>query len=981
MSVRGRARAFGLALCVVVSGACGLAYEVVWARFLGVFLGSSATAHALVLATFLAGLALGNALLGRWIDRRPGSALLSYAVLEAIIGLYGFLSPALFRAAESLYRSWTAGAPPDADLLGVKMAFAALFVLIPTVAMGGTLPILTRGLVRSGAPIGPSIARLYFVNTIGAAAGALLGGLWLLPSVGAVAAARWIALGNIGVGLVAAALALAPRVEDEPDAPSAERSAPRGEVRRGMLMGVAALMGFASLVLEVAWTRVFAMVFGSSAQAFALMLTAFLVGIAAGSAAAERRLRAGAEPLALAMGCLSVGVVVLTLQLPFYERLPYWQFRLAQALERRADVYPLYLLCQCALALVWMLPATLATGAALPLLARRFTRSRDEVGASVGRLFAVNTVGTVSGPIVATFVLLPAIGLKGTVTVSVALFALAVLGMARATPAMAPVRAWVPALLAALVATALPSWDAAEMHAGGFRRWTLEAGSSFRDFVRTRHRSEVLYERDGPTDSVVVLESRDGHRYIKVNGKTDASNDEDVPTQWLVAHLPLLVHSASNPDAGAREVFVVGVGSGATVGAASLHEGVDVTAVDISRGVLEASAFFADINFDYEERAEVHHGDAREYLRRDPRRWDVIVNQPSNPWIAGNASLFSREFFAMARERLAEGGAFAQWMHVYAMDDASLDLVMQTFSSVFPHVTVWWPQGVDLLLIGSEEPLSFTPAGLEGAIARAGVAEALALPEREGVRVTNASRLLALQILSEAGFREAFDGQGAHTSDLRPRLEVQAPVAQFVGQRTSRFVTLDERLQPGARTALAWSQVEPTAAALADLRDFFATRDTPFSERIAGSLEHAVVGDAPSAAEMAGVVSRATGLPLVLEAWSSAILAEEPLRPAVCREHAAALVATLPQRASVFARPDLGLHLAAMRRCAEVDDATARYTDARRAELFVRTGYHAEGLALLDRMLAEAWPEEVRASLEALASEARSRVDGGAPRR
>lgn len=979
-----------LVACVVISGACGLAFQVVWARLLAVFLGGSATAHALILASFLAGLAIGNAILGRWIDRRPQLAFVAYALLEALIGLYGFFSPTLFGAAGELYTTWTAGAPPDASLLGVKVAVSATFVILPTLAMGGTLPILIRGLATSGAAIGPAIARLYFVNTIGAAAGALLGGIWLLPLVGAAAAARWISLGNLAVAAVVGALAMAATgaragigPEPEGDAPERDALAEASPTpARRTLFAAAALTGFASLVLEVAWTRVFAMVFGSSAQAFALMLTAFLLGIAAGSALAERRLSRGSAPLALAALCLSVGVVVLAVQLPFYERLPYWQFRVAQALERRADVYPLYLACQCVLALLWMMPATLATGAALPLLARGVTRGVDDVGESVGTLFAVNTIGTVSGPVVATFVLMPALGLKATVTVSLVLFALAAAAIARAAAGAVPARVWGTALATALVALALPPWDASEMHAGGFRRWTLEPGSNYAEFVRTRHRSSVLYERDGPADSVVVLESRDGHRYIKVNGKTDASDDEDVPTQWLVAHLPLLLHAAWHDAPAERDVFVVGVGSGATVGAASLHEDVAVTAVDISRGVLEASRFFEHINFAYQERAEVHHGDAREWLRRDARRWDVIINQPSNPWIAGNAALFSREFFAMASDRLDAGGVFAQWMHVYAMDDASLELVMQTFSSVFPHVTVWWPQGVDLLLIGSMEPLTLTPASLERAMQAPGVSDPLASLDREGVRVTSAARLLSLQVLSEPAFRAAFDGAGPYTSDVVPRLEVRAPVAQFVGERTSRFVALDERLQPGARTPLLFDALRPlTDETLADLRTFFAARETPFSERIAGSLEHALVGASPRASEMAGFVERATGLPLILEAWSESILAQGPGSAATCRAHADALVATLPQRATAFYRPPLARHVAAMERCQALDSATSRYIEALRAELLVRTGYHAEGLAKLDILLTEAWPDTVRASLEDLAQHARARVDGAPAQR
>ena len=967
-----------IATCIVAGGAAGLVYQLVWARMLGVFLGATAAAHGVVLASFMAGLALGNATFGRWIDRRPARALPLYAVLEALVGLYGLLSPALYRASGGGFEALTASAPPDSSLFVPKLLLAAGFVILPTMAMGGTLPALCRFVIRRLDDVGGEVARLYVLNTLGAVLGVVVGGLWLVPKYGATHASTIAAALNLAIALAAGLAWLAVRQPEIREEQGFAHRAPLDPRQRVWLI-VAALTGFASLVLEVAWTRVFAMVFGSSSQAFTLMLAAFIAGIAGGGAMARRWLRRSVPPPRLVLGLLTVAVLLLALQIPFYERLPYWQFRMAQALERRSDVYPLYLLGQCALALVWMMPATLATGAALPTLVAAFTRNVDEVGGSVGSLFAANTVGTVIGPILATFVLLPWVGLRGAVGASILLLAAAG-GVVAWTLVRDAERVRVPVtllVLGASLAVLLPRWDGSEMHAGGFRRWTLEPGASYATFAESRHRSRVLYERDGVADSVVVVENLRGLRFMKVNGKTDASDFEDLPTQRMVAHLPLLLHRAANPD-GEREVFVVGVGSGATVGAASMHAATRVVAVDISEGILEGSRFFDHINGNYAEQpnVSVHQGDAREWLGRSDRRFDVILNQPSNPWIAGNAALFSREFFEMAVDQLAEGGVFAQWMHVYAMDDASIDLVMNTFSSVFPHVTVWWPQGADLLLIGTREPLSFTPAAFAHALTTVPLADEMAAYEREGVRMTTIGRWLSLQVMSSERFRETFPGDPPHTTDLWPRLEYQAPIAQFVGARTTRFNTLDERGWPTQASQLyfaAWwrtlSEAQREMERMA-LRDFFAERDTPFSERLAGSLEHAVSGDTLDAGTMSGFVTRATGLPIVLERWTLEVARSTAPTTEACRAYVDAVLRALPQRTSVYHQPPLERVASAWTRCRDTHASQGLVYDAQWAELLVRTGRSATALPQIDALLRLGLPPEATERLEALRTEA-----------
>lgn len=996
-----------LAACMVVSGACGLVYEVVWARLLGVFLGASAHAHAIVLAGFLGGLALGNAVLGRLVDRHPTRSLALYAVLEVAIGVYGLLSPELRLLVADLYYALVGDAPPGSLTIGAKFLASAIFVIVPTFAMGGTLPALTRFVVRRLDDVGRTVARLYLVNTAGAALGAFCAGMVLVPQIGTVNALRLAGVANLVVAAVAGIAWAIVRVpagleeddEDErvdgedddrdPDAADATvhptSAPPRMDGRDRALLGAAFSVGIATLTIEVVWTRLFSMVFGSSAQAFTLMLTTFIVGIAVGSLGAPGLLRRyrGSERRLFAT-LLAIAAVVLVVQIPLYEHLPYWQFRIAQALERRPHVYPLYLTAQSTMAFLWMLPLTIITGSALPVAAAAFTTRFDRVGARVGLLFTANTLGNVVGPLLATFVLFPLVGLRYTVTAAVVALSVAAVLAARSVDgdeagdedrARLSRRIVGVAAVLVLASVVLPRWDGGVLHSGGFRRWTLEAGASYREFQESRARSTTLWEADGPTDSVIVLENRDGLRFMKVNGKTDASDAEDLPTQRMVAHIPLLLHRAWQGEAGG-DVFVVGLGSGVTVGSAALHEGVDVTSAELSEGVIAASRFFDHVNHDVRTRENVtlHRADAREWLERSKERWDVIINQPSNPWIAGNAALFSREFFVAARERLAEGGVFAQWMHVYAMDDATVQVVMDTFASVFPNVTVWWPQGVDLLLIGTMEPLVPDLDELAAGLAQPWLQAEMDEYDREGLRIDTVERLLALQIQSEEGFAASFTGGLPHTTDVRPVLEFRAPVAQFVGARSELFVAMDERLRPSpiGASRLHLGRLDPSERDAADLLAFFSSRETPFSSRLAGSLQHEVTGRSPGPADYPGITTRATGLPVVFESWTAAMLGEDAPSTEDCRVYLDTAQSTLPVRATVFHRPDLSKVRAVVDRCVgPLAPGVAGFLRAMEAELLVSCGYHDEGVALAEQLLASPQPEAVVEAMEALVSRER----------
>ncbi len=959
------------AVLFFVSGATGLVYEQMWARLLRVALGSAFSAQIAVLSTFFAGIAIGSALGGRYADRHPRRLLSTYAVLELVIAGCALL---ILPSVDALDRAWI----PGTGIAAVaRVAVFCMLLLPPTVAMGATLPILTRRFVTSRDRTRRAVATLYFANSGGAVVGCFAA-IWLLAGIGVAGAITTAALANVAIAFVAVlldhrTLQNHPGDEDSTDAvpeltvpehtadgAGTPTHAAARHVQR--LPIIAAATGCAALMIEVAWIRVFAITFGSSQQAFTITLAAFIAGIALGSALISRFATKG-NTSHLLRSALCLSATVIALQIPFYEHLPFIQFQIAQALERRPDVYPLYLSAQFALALLWMLPFTIASGAALPLIVDATTTSAGDSGTRTGHTFAANTAGTVVGPIIAALAM-PVIGVRGVLVTAAAGIATALLAIAFTRRQ----RTLAIAVLTVVAATALlPAWNASVLHAGGFRRWTVDERATMREFRRQREQLTVLYSRDGALDSVVVLENEAGERFMKVNGKTDASDTPDLATQELVAHIPLLLRSGAHQTQ--HRVFIVGVGSGVTLGAAAVHPNTHIVAAELSRGVLGAAAYFDHVNNNAltHPNIDILRADARAALRRLEPGWDLIINQPSNPWIAGNAALFTEEFFTECRDRLADDGMMAQWMHLYAMDDDSARMIVQTFTAVFPHVTIWWPQQMDVLLIGTKEPLNVDMGALRAAIEVPDVQRALSAHEREGIRIHTVERFAAIQMMSESSVRSHFGGGETHR-DRAPALELRAPVHQFTGAQPVAFSAIDDRLNP-ARSGLLTEQL----AVDDDILTFFSERKTPVAARITGSLEHARRGEQPAAEEFAGFAARATAMPVFLETWRDAIRRTTQPQLPVCAPFIRACVEHLPLRATIFASPNPASWLDAFDHCLGDDGVANAWIELQAAKLLAALGDHRGALARCNRSLQQTPDRDTWQAAQELADELESR--------
>ncbi|MEE2829297.1 MAG: fused MFS/spermidine synthase, partial [Myxococcota bacterium] len=776
-------------LLFFLSGATSLVYEVVWMRRITLVFGASQLAIATVLAAFMAGLAMGSHFGGRWSDRSR-SLLLLYGLLEVVIGLYALLFPWLVEQGVSVY-----GLAVSAEAVefwysrSIHLLVMGTLLLVPTAAMGATLPLLVRLVSGRLSRVGRWVGWLYGVNTGGAVLGVFLAGFVLLPALGVRSTEVLAAVANLGVAVFALVLsrssflgargAAGEIVDDRREVDEenklfelpedADLEGPRRGRVRQLVLVLLACSGFCAMLYEVAWSRLLGLILGSSVYAFSLMLIAFLLGTALGAPVGSFLLaRRGRRPLGLLALVLCLAPVTAWISHFGFGQLPYWYVDL-YALSGGADslVFPI----QGLIAVGVMTPTTFFIGMAFPVAMEVITRDPGQVGRDVARLYVLNTLGAVLGALVAGFVLLPLLGIRSTLAVAVGIgLVLSALAWGARRQSGAKRLVGLGALAAGAGACLLlrPTWDPLLMSAGMYKYvsdLTEYSHEAVRDYALSDF--ELLYYSEGTTSVVTVARSLDsGNIWLANNGKVDASSHEDLQTQLLLGHLPFLHRP------GAASALVVGLGSGITAGSVTLQpslESIDI--LEIEPAVVVASHYFDEHNRRPLEdpRVRLLRNDARNHLVLYEGFYDVIINEPSNPWISGVSNLFTLEFLQLGRARLVPEGLFCQWVQTYGMGQDDLRSLLRTFAEVFPRVLLYQAPGdADLLLVGSQGDLNpfsrdlgtwFHPERVED-LARVGVQYVY--------------DLLAFQRLDRAAVLALADGIGLNTDD-NVRIEFSAP--------------------------------------------------------------------------------------------------------------------------------------------------------------------------------------------------------------
>src|SRR5688572_2565721 len=691
-----------------ISGFGGLIYEAIWTHYLKLFLGHAAYAQTLVLVVFIGGLALGA-----WICSRLSSWIVNplrwYAAVELAIGLLALVFHYMFVAAtEWGYASLlpaTCGA--GSSTCAAQWLLSAALLLPQSILIGATFPLVSSAVLRIDPTMpGHHVAMLYFLNSFGAVLGVLASIFLLIPAFGLPGTLR--TAGILNIALAAAALLLArltpPRfaVADMPTDPAAP-----GDTQRTLLtllLATAFLTGLSSFVYEIAWIRMLSLVLGASTSSFELMLASFILGLALGGLWVRRRIDSIEDPIwFLGLVQIAMGVAAAA-TLPLYNASFDLMAWLLSSLERNTGAFLIFNAASMSIALLVMLPATFCAGMTLPLIAYRLLRSRSGERA-LGLVYSVNTVGAIAGVVLAVHVLMTWIGVRGAllvgaaidVALGAALLAYRARGGASLPRAPVPRAAFVVSaavLGLAFIAVAVPI-DARRGASGVFRTGA----------ARIAETSTVEFHRDGKTATVDVITSPDGTaKSIRTNGKSDAAIQTDPNkgplfdelTMAMLALLPL----GHNPQA--QSAAVIGFGSGMSthvlLGSPVIRE---VESIEIEPIMVEgARTFLPAVERAYADpRSKIVIDDAKSYFARAGKRYDIIVSEPSNPWVSGVSSLFTEEFYGRIAASLNEGGVLSQWLHSYDMDAVGLASIFNAVAKSFPDFAVYSVVDSDIILV------------------------------------------------------------------------------------------------------------------------------------------------------------------------------------------------------------------------------------------------------------------------------------------
>ncbi|MCS5635568.1 MAG: fused MFS/spermidine synthase, partial [Myxococcota bacterium] len=670
-----------------------LVYEVVWMRWLALTFGVSTYAVSTVLATFMAGLAAGSYYFGGWIDRRR-NPLMAYAVLELFIGVYALAVPGLFGVMRSFFVELHRLDLSSVEFALARALLAGLLLLPPTVLMGGTFPILVRFFVRHRREVGRSAGLLYFLNTLGATLGTLAAGFYFIEHLGLRQSNTLAASINFAVaaaaGLLAWTLRGAGPVASHADPPEENDPAPQAaEVKistRVMWLALVCIgvSGFASLAYEVLWTRALTRYLYNSTYAFTTMLATFLSGIALGSAiysAWLSRIRRPVLLFAVLQLCVGLGFLLSSFLFRDLSNLSTGLIGSVEVTSFGQSISTMFLRS----AMILFLP-TLFLGATLPLATDICTRGIDRLGFGLGRVYAVNTLGSILGALGASFVLIPLLGMQRSVVFLVILnFLMAgALGLAAARgPAL---RSGVLGASAALIGVAV----------------YLVPGDLFTSTFKSADQSLVYYN-EGATDTVGVIEyGPRNQRTIVYDDQRGTAGTNTVPWNFFFAHLPMLLHPGE-PE----RILHICFGVGNSLAAVASYPSVTlVDNVELSPNAIRAAPYFwTNDDVLANPKVKTHIEDGRTFVLATEQTYDVILLEPPEIFTAGVVNIYTKEFYQDAASKLAPDGLLVQWLMVGQLPLEDEAMFFRALSDAFPYVTAWQQlANGPILLIGHKQP-------------------------------------------------------------------------------------------------------------------------------------------------------------------------------------------------------------------------------------------------------------------------------------
>lgn len=887
---------------VLATGASGLIFQVAWQKYLSRLLGSDNTATAIILATFLGGLSLGYYLCGK-LTTRVKNHFKAYAILEGIIALWCLSFPTLFSLVHSLTRTWDFSPPLLIIVQG--MICSAGLMAVPTICMGGTIPFLTRALSKNVEESTGVHARVYATNTAGAFAGTLLAGFFLVPALGLPLTVMGAALLNVGASLFFYLISLRKNRHEVmiTSAPEPESSPVRTTslFPPAILYSVVFLSGFYVMTLENILIRFTNLSLGSSSYSFTMIVSVFILSIAIGSFAVGRIRKLPGDLLFFNQLLITLLLLLIYLSLDTW---PYWAHLIRMCFQSNMAGFWAYYACVfLVLTLVLILPVSLM-GATVPITFHELKRDLHSVGKHSGTLFSLNTAGNLTGSLAGGIVLFYIFNNAGIFLTAVCLAALSTC-----------LAAWHVSRKYFLLASAIgaaciilvlftPLYEESHFVFGTFRIRTPRpasfSGPSRFLKEHTNFAGKVKYYNDGPSATVAVTESRkkyppDNQKALSIiiNGKSDSNTITDIDTIRLLAHIPALLARQR------KKVMVIGIGTGVSAGQLALYPDVEsIDIAEISPSVIEALPYFsiATNAVHKDPRVTIHMGDAFRVLGRSSEKWDIVISEPSNPWVTGIDLLYTLEFYRLVREHLSEDGMLLQWTHLYSASPAMVGMIVNTARKVFENLRVFHGCGSDIFILASMRDI--TPEDLERAEELLNDSKGLQA-SLQGINIGSLDSILLREIWPPSYLAEQFSGFGIQTLD-NPRLHYLAGKRFFIGAsvpddflfnwETARY--LDEYLMvmkhPDWRTLLF--EKEEYGSLLASTRTQAFGQELP----MAAALKlKAYLGD-PSGFPLSGKEKkyfRVDLIPLITgsaqneEAWKKAGLAGASLR-----EKAAAMI-------------------------------------------------------------------------------------------
>jgi predicted membrane-bound spermidine synthase len=777
-------RARRVAVLLFGSGLTALVYQVAWLRQLRLIFGASTPASAAVTAIFMGGLGAGAWLLGRRADTRA-APLAFYGRLELGVAASAAATPALVWLVERAYVA--TGGSFRLGLAGasaVRLLLASLVLALPTVLMGGTLPAAARSVETEDDAGRRVLALLYGANAFGAVAGAMLSNFFLLERLGTRATVWAAAAVNAAVALMALRLARADGpVSDGAAGPeSTRRSSEKAEMAappaaffekleapppKGFVLAAAAIAGFAFLLMELVWYRMLAPLLGGSTYTYGLVLAIALAGIGLGAWLYSRRGLTRPATLAGFAGTCALEALCLALPLGLGDRIA-----ISAVLLRPFGAFGFagFVASWTVIASVVVFPAACVAGYQFPLVIGLLGRGRQDVGRDIGAAYSWNVAGGIAGSLAGGFGLLPLFSAPGVWRLCVALLALtSAAAMALAVRRgdgfgrlVAPLCAAAGAVLLLGAAGPTAAWRHSPIGVGRIDIGKVSP-NLLQEWLNLRRRM-LAWEAEGLESSVALLKTSDGYAFA-LNGKIDGSARGDAETQVMSG----LVGAALHPDP--RRALVVGLGTGSTAGWLAAVASIDrVDVVELERATLSVARDCASVNHDAMTNPKIRTvvGDGREFLLTSREKYDIIFSEPTNPFLSGVSSLFTREFYRAVEPRLSEKGLFIQWLQGYEVDAGTVRTIYATVASVFPRVETWCGRPNDLLLVASRTPIERDARSLGARLAGEPYASAM----RAAWGVTGLEGFLSHFVARNSLARAIASAEGERwNSDDRNRIE------------------------------------------------------------------------------------------------------------------------------------------------------------------------------------------------------------------